>query len=157
MRKLLTVVAMASILSGCASPVQQRQIRVSVDSFPAGAVLTVLGTNLSGPAPQTWTWNLKPDSPAGTIPIMARWVSGATATKNVTIGAGRESAVLIQRPSAPGPDADVQWAIATQQRADDKVRESQLAIALALRSFNEDKEARIKQQQVPMPPPSASL
>jgi hypothetical protein len=158
MRKIpLAAILSILILSGCATQVQQRQIRATIDSYPAGAILTVLGPNgPSGPAPQTWTWNLKPGSPTGTIPVMARWVSGATATQTVTIGAGQDMAVSIQRPSAPGLDADVQWAIAAQRRTDAKTQEDQIAIGLALRSFNDDREARIRQQPAPKQPISCT-
>lgn len=118
MKLIITAVA-AILLAGCASS----NVFLEVNSQPAGAYITEIGTSLTlGMSPTTANYSrsilAKNRDAAGCAVVKgfrARWVSGATANSQDTIrlcGSGEIFNITIARdPNAPGLEQDLEFAL----------------------------------------------
>jgi len=127
-------------LAGCANYPRNDQAQVIVNTFPAGASITIAGISYESPANRIWDVG----SISGQLPltVTAHWVSGATATQKVILERGKIVSFTIYRPASQGADIDAQYAASLQAGK----AASQDVLGMALRSYNDDNAARIKQQ-----------
>ncbi len=147
-KRVITIaVFLAVFLSGCAIPVAQLEVR----SNPAGATATI-DNGISGVTPFFANFKLTKEQENGTAPIYignitTRWFSGATASTNVNINisAGREQSVLINRPSAPGLETDVNYAVQQQELA---AQEKQRQHEAKMQQMERLQQQQLQQQEL---------
>jgi len=101
-------------LAACTPPLQKNQARITISSFPEGAIISS-GT-VSGPSPQSMQWTL-PGS-VGYATATATWISGAKQVVRLQLTGGTNGTYVISRPNAPGVDIDVQYAVRSHQQDD---------------------------------------
>lgn len=100
------------IFSGCATPLQPNQTKITISSNPPGATISNENNSVSDVEPLDLVWTLAPGkSTAISGLVTARWVSGATAQVKLSLTAGKSQTYTINRPNVPGIDADIKWAI----------------------------------------------
>lgn len=132
--RVLIVIGLV-LLAGCATPQQANTLAVTFESFPAGAVLIQNGSVI-GQLPMTLTYKLTPEDIANgklqSIPIGAKWMSGATTTlsPNYSWQSGTNkltSRTIFQRPAAaPGLETDMAVQARIQQAAEPTAEELQM-------------------------------
>lgn len=115
-------------IAGCATPLQQNQTQLTIQSIPAGAMLYE-GPNALGIAPQQRIYTSN-NGVAKTTPLTAVWASGAryTTSFNIRLGA-RQTATFSRPPTAPGLAQDL--AYAEQLRQNDMAQQAANDIAWA--------------------------
>ena len=124
-------IVLCTLLGACAAPLKTNQTRITISSNPPGATISNEDGSAAAQAPHTMTWTLAPGQTAiASAPIVARWVSGATATTRLNLIAGKTQTYTMNRPNLPGLDADIQWAIHLQGQSSN-------ALAGALNSYLE--------------------
>lgn len=102
------MLALATLLAGCAAPGKSSQGQLTYESSPEGAQLFEAGQPI-GTAPVTRTYGSDGKSPQITTPeVTAVWPSGAKASFWTRIDIGSDRVTTLERPAkAPNLQADL--------------------------------------------------
>lgn len=121
MKFLVSVIVVAALMSGCATPVDPNMMKLQIITNPPGALIYEDGRAL-GQAPAFIPYVISPAArQVGKItprPITVVWPSGAkaTATPGMFLARGQQQHFVFSRPiDAPNLDKDLQYAAQLQQ------------------------------------------
>lgn len=112
--RIVAIFAILFVTAGCAVPVAKNQARISISSFPEGAVIS--SGNISGTSPQLIRWTLP--GPTGYALVTATWVSGAQRIVRLNLSGGTDGGYVIARPDVPGLQTDLQYAARLHRQND---------------------------------------
>lgn len=145
MRYMILITAfLAVVLAGCATPLQQNQVRVTFMSEPPGAMIYD-GSKAWGVAPVELVYTGSPtDVQRGYLVAnnaYAVWASGARSPVGVRLGIGKgdQGFTFSRPPNAPGFDKDLAFAAKLRQVAAQEDAADAAVSAAMWQSFNSNK------------------
>ena len=117
MRGKIAVFLLAATCGACGG-IDSNQIAVTFDSNPPGATIYSNGENW-GVAPVTRVWTFAQRQATASLPVTAKWISGASANVRLSFPVenfGTTRTYTFERPQGvAGLESDVQWAIHVQR------------------------------------------
>lgn len=134
--RYLTLMVLVASMAGCATAVPAGQARVTLESSPPGAWVTVRNKNY--PTPVVLTIPAKPGY-FDSIPVVAKWPSGVSNSALISVRSGQDTRYTMQRPSLPGLAIDAPNAVADARRR----AQDQEIFTNALRQYNNQRATEI--------------